>query len=203
MTLALGSCRAGMAWKMTKSRKWGKMENQMENSPQLDRGEKWPIIDIRRGFPFLLHFGPLAFFASVQLGAVSVWFFSWLWAAKPLNGFFLKKFLFFCLFHGPHQALFTPALVCHPLFGIWVMSLLNLIAPSPLFGMFAVCGAFHYKCDMCCWVHLTPYSNQSWSVRDSRMSKSHCCSRWSWEQRSILRKASVFLCLKFPAAQTR
>ena len=38
---ALGSCWAGMAWKTAKSREWGKMENQMENSPQRT-GKKWP-----------------------------------------------------------------------------------------------------------------------------------------------------------------
>ena len=38
--LVLGSCRAGVAWKTAKGRKWGKMENQMENNPQLDTGKQ-------------------------------------------------------------------------------------------------------------------------------------------------------------------
>ena len=39
--IELGSCRAGMAWKRPQAGNGEKLENQMDNSPQLDRAKKW------------------------------------------------------------------------------------------------------------------------------------------------------------------
>ena len=66
--LGLGSCRAGMAWKMAKSRKWKKMDIEMENGlpPQAGQGQKWPknekVMEFSSLWPFF------AIFAPVQLG---------------------------------------------------------------------------------------------------------------------------------------
>ena len=77
LVLVLGSCRAGMAWKTAKSRKWKKkkMEIGMENSPKLDgakNGKKMAqngnIMENALKNPFLGHF--FAIFAPVQDGAV-------------------------------------------------------------------------------------------------------------------------------------
>ena len=60
-TSVLGSCRAGMAWKTAKSRKWKKNGNRNGKRPRA--GQENSIT-----FPFLGHF--FAIFAPVQLGAV-------------------------------------------------------------------------------------------------------------------------------------
>ena len=55
---ALGSCRAGMAWKTAKSRKWKKkkMEIEMENGPKLGRGKNGQKMAQKMDFEGVSHY---------------------------------------------------------------------------------------------------------------------------------------------------
>ena len=71
----LRSCRAGMAWKTAKFRKWKKNGNRNGKRPQAGQGQKWQKMAQKWIFKGVFHyfsiFGPFfAIFAPVQLGAV-------------------------------------------------------------------------------------------------------------------------------------